>query len=151
MRSVSGQLHQTWVAGVLAAAHHAKESQELRDMTLKSFLRGNVAKEFPGCANLDEYYGGCLYRETCLLDQGKRCQYFEQAVMPTARDAGCLEQVTEQYNRKTGSTIRRKVRPCPDCGGELKPRRRYCEACAKKRRRQVKRTTARKLRSNVDS
>jgi uncharacterized OB-fold protein len=32
-------------------------------------------------------------------------------------------------------TLKRgKIRTCPDCGAELKPRRRYCDDCARKRR-----------------
>jgi hypothetical protein len=35
----------------------------------------------PGCANYDHHYGGCLFRDECLVQQGKRCRYFERVVL----------------------------------------------------------------------
>ena len=34
----------------------------------------------PGCANFDHYYGGCLFRDECLVLQGERCEYFERVI-----------------------------------------------------------------------
>lgn len=33
------------------------------------------------CANYDHYYGGCLFGDECLVEQGKRCEYFERVVL----------------------------------------------------------------------
>lgn len=33
------------------------------------------------CANYDHYYGGCLFGDECLVQQGKRCEYFERVVL----------------------------------------------------------------------
>lgn len=41
----------------------------------------------PGCANFDYYYDGCLFRDECLVQHGKRCEYFERAVLPTVADS----------------------------------------------------------------
>lgn len=40
----------------------------------------------PGCANFDYHYDCCLFREECLVQKGKRCEYFERAVLPTITD-----------------------------------------------------------------
>jgi len=34
----------------------------------------------PGCANFDHHYGGCLFRDECLVQKGKRCEYFERVI-----------------------------------------------------------------------
>jgi hypothetical protein len=34
----------------------------------------------PGCANFDHHYGGCLFRDECLVQQGQRCRYFERVI-----------------------------------------------------------------------
>lgn len=34
----------------------------------------------PGCANFDHHYGGCLFRDECLVQQGERCGYFERVI-----------------------------------------------------------------------
>ena len=40
----------------------------------------------PGCANFDYHYDCCLFRDECLVQMGKRCKYFERAVLPTITD-----------------------------------------------------------------
>jgi len=41
----------------------------------------------PGCANYDRHYDGCLFEDTCLVQEGKRCGYFERAVLTTVADS----------------------------------------------------------------
>ena len=84
----------------------------------------------------------------CLVAGGGCCLYFEECVVPMAamateprRAAGLQEAVTE-YRRVTGQKAP-STRPCPDCGGACLPRKRYCPACALKRRRATFRTAAR--------
>jgi hypothetical protein len=90
----------------------------------------------PGCANYDDYYGGCLFAETCKVQDGKRCEYFERAVLPTATDIGLQELVNRLYAKQTGrkESDKKKIRKCPDCKTEIKPRQRYCDMCSQKRR-----------------
>jgi hypothetical protein len=33
------------------------------------------------CANFDHYYGGCLFRDECLVQQGEHCGYFERVIL----------------------------------------------------------------------
>jgi hypothetical protein len=73
----------------------------------------------PGCANYDYHYGGCLFADTCLIEQGKRCEYFEKKVLPTAADIGLREQVYALYRKQVGVEDRyafetqRNTRPNP--------------------------------------
>ena len=106
-----------------------------------AFLKGSTDPKarMPGCANLDRHSGGCLSGNVCSIREGQRCLHFESVVLPTAADLGLKESVCAQYRKHVGldngeldsGTVRR----CPDCGGELRPRRRYCDGCAERRRR----------------
>ncbi len=114
-----------------------------RTVGLIAFLKGNTdpAAGMPGCANYDHRYGGCLFNDECRVEQGKRCGYFEKAVLPTAADIGLKEVVYLAYEKQVGiandgGLEREPVRLCPDCGVELRPRQRYCDTCGKRRRRQ---------------
>jgi len=142
-------------------------SKRQRTVGLIAFLKGatNPEDKMPGCANFDNHYGGCVFRTTkgkhsdnlleeeksrcpCLVQQGKRCRYFEKSVLPTAADIGLKELVYSLYANHVGiedyqfdsSDIRR----CPDCGAELRQRQRYCDDCSKKRRRESYRKSKRK-------
>ena len=117
-------------------------SKRRRSIGLIAFLKGNtdVAVGMPGCANYDHYYDECLFADECLVQQGKRCGYFERAVLPTAEDMGLTEQVYSLYEKHVGidgGLNREPVRRCPDCGAEIKPRKRYCDDCVRKRRRKT--------------
>lgn len=139
-----------------------------RTVGLIAFLRGHTdpVVGMPGCANYDHHYGGCLFRTAkgkpsknlleeekskcpCLVEIGKRCSYFERAVLPTAADIGLREYVYAAYERQVGLSGRLKTEPvryCPECGAELKPRQRYCDECSRKRRLQSKRASQQKAR-----
>jgi len=113
-----------------------------RSVGLIAFLKGNSdpAVGMPGCANHNHHYGGCLIEETCLVEQGKRCRYFERAVLPSAEGIGLKELVCGLYQKQVGMTgditlTGRQIRRCPSCGAELKPRQRYCDSCRQRRRR----------------
>jgi hypothetical protein len=112
-----------------------------RTVGLVAFLKGssNPEDQMPGCSNYDQHHGGCLSGDSCLVETGKRCGYFERAVLPTAADMGLKELVYSMYERQVGiASIGQfyygNIRKCPDCGAELKPRQRYCENCARRRR-----------------
>ena len=120
---------------------------------LIAFLKGtsNPADMMPGCANYDGNYGGCLLDETCKVEQGKRCVYFEKAVLPTAKDIG-LQSVYSQYEKSIGIEGALKIsmgqaRLCPECGAGLKLRQRFCDSCSKRRRRDSYRKTRANKRS----
>jgi len=122
-----------------------------RTVGLIAFLKGssNPKDRMPGCANYDHHYGGCLLAKRCLVQDGKRCRYFEEAVLPTAADTGRKELVYALYEKQVGiggelTQDIKPVRECPDCGGELKPRQRYCDDCGMKRRRQAYRKARRR-------
>ena len=110
---------------------------------LIAFLRGNTSPEnqMPGCCNYDHDSGSCLYKGCCLVEQGERCEYFEKVVLPTSADLGLKELVYSLYQKHVGITEDdpliniANIRPCPDCGTELRPRQKYCDVCSKKRRR----------------
>jgi len=114
---------------------------------LMVFLRGTStpADMMPGCANFDHRYGGCLYADFCLVQDDKRCNYFEQAVLPTAIDLGLLGEITTAYRRHMGLEEKNlSGRKCPECGAILKPRRRFCDDCRERRNRESKRNWKRK-------
>ena len=120
-----------------------------RTVGLIAFIKGssNPTDKMPGCASFDHHYGGCVFAETCSVQCGNRCRYFEDAVLPTALDIGLSEHVHSLYQAHigmAGEMRKPKTRPCPDCGGELLPRRRYCSDCNRKRRLDAKRESKRK-------
>ena len=125
-----------------------------RTVGLIAFLKGNTdpAVGMPGCANYDHHYGGCLFGDACFVEQGKRCEYFEKAVLPTAADIGLKELVYSLYERQVGiAGIGQfdggNIRRCPDCGAELRRRQRYCDDCKRKRRRKSYRNSRSKRNS----
>jgi hypothetical protein len=116
-------------------------------------LKGNTdpAVGMPGCANFDHHYGGCLLADTCKVQDGKRCGYFERAVLPTAEEIGLTDVVYSAYEAYVGIAgngllKRGQVRRCPDCGDEVGPRQRFCPKCSMRRRRQSYRRAREKQR-----
>jgi len=100
-----------------------------RTIGFLSFLRGTSDPKdgTPGCANYDHYYGGCLLQEKCNVEEGKRCAYFEKAVLPTAWQIGCGESLLKQYRQKSGDETIGKVKEIKhveenlcECGEPLK-------------------------------
>jgi len=118
---------------------------------LMAFLKGssNPADQMPGCANYDHHYGGCIFNDTCLVQEGRRCGYFEKAVLPVASELG-LQNIYEAYEKQTGAGMlkRSQARICPDCGEPLRPRQKFCDDCTRKRRQKTKRENQRKFRQN---
>ncbi len=134
--------------------------KQRRTVGLIAFLYGNTDSEtgMPGCANLDRHYGGCLLEDSCKVQDGERCGYFERAVMPTADAIGLRDTVYSAYEVHVGIAgngllKRGQVRRCPDCGDEVGPRQRYCLKCSKRRRRESYRRARQNQRSmrNTDN
>lgn len=118
-----------------------------RSVGLIALLKGNSdpKAEIPGCANYDHHYGGCLFQDVCLVQEDKRCGYFEKAVLPVG------DSITRQkYEALTGAYIGGQVMNlCSDCGKSVPPRRRYCDKCKKKRRQKTNRDNLRKFRQKL--
>jgi hypothetical protein len=105
-----------------------------KPVRLVAFLKGSTDAKAgtPGCSNFDHRYGGCLFQDVCSVQAGKRCGYFEKAVLPTGSS-----EIFSKYEAHCGliePLVRPKVRLC-SCGNVLKSRQRYCEDCRRKRRR----------------
>lgn len=94
----------------------------------------------------------CRPLTRCLVAEGKRCQYFEDCVAPLAdwtsdpRLAASRQAAVAEYRRltKQGQDL---TRQCPDCGGPMKKRRRYCQECAAHRRKATFRISQSRTRS----
>ena len=105
------------------------------------------------CANFDTH-GACLGSQIddtgkithcnpkprCVLGVGERCPYFEACIAPLAgmvrdpRRAMAIQQAVHAYRMAhVGATG--TARKCPDCGGAITRRKRYCVNCAKQRRK----------------
>jgi hypothetical protein len=124
----------------------------MKSVGLIRFLKGttDVKAGMPGCANYDHHHGGCLFSKKCKVEQGKRCSYFERAVLPTAADIGRRDGIYYQYESKCNVTdllARPGFRLCPDCGADLKLRERYCKNCSRKRRQATNRASQKKYRT----
>ena len=122
-----------------------------KSIGLKTFLQGstNPIDRMPGCANFRD---GLCWDIPCGVLNGKQCGYFEKSVLPTAVELGQQDRINDLYRKQTGivdrfafeEKIGRPTRSCPDCGGVVLPRMRYCETCKRKRRQ----TTYRQKRDN---
>jgi len=124
-----------------------------RTVGLIAFLKGSAdpKAEMPGCANFDHHSNGCMCGDVCLVQTGQRCHHFEKVVLATAGDIGLRESVHSQYRKHVGQGDNGEfgtepIRRCPDCGAKLRPRRRYCDDCVKRRRRQSYRRAREKQR-----
>ena len=100
---------------------------------LDAFIKGSTDPErmMPGCANYSSHYDCCsMSDEKCLVMEGKRCGYFEKAVLPTGDSI-----IQQKYEVLTGVMLARMVTQnlCNDCGCSIKPRHRYCDKCKRKR------------------
>jgi len=117
------------------------------------FLKGttDVKAGMPGCANYDHQNKSCSAGngKKCKVEQGKRCSYFEKAVLPTAADIGCRDEIYSQYEDRCNikkPLARPNFRLCRDCGTQLRFRERYCRNCARARRLKTRRIYQKKYR-----
>jgi len=106
---------------------------------LKKFIRGSSDPKdnMPGCAS----YGCCLFASPCLVEQGKRCGYFERAILPTVNGLRGGDKILNEYQDhcRVSGILKIKmaaVRFCR-CGQPLLPRQRYCEKCKQRKRQQT--------------
>jgi len=103
---------------------------------LSTFLRGspNPAAMMPGCASY--YEESCLFRDSCKVKDGKRCSYFEKAVLPTAKDTGIQDRMNTLYAKKVGLEFigSGPITTCLDCDKEIEQGQKYCSVCQKRKR-----------------
>jgi hypothetical protein len=87
------------------------------------------------CAN--QKAGSCIRRTDgrCTVSLGRRCGYFEVCVAPFAATRG-KPRLLDDYPART-AVQDRDVRLCPGCGEPLPKRRRLCDSCAEKHRRET--------------
>jgi len=103
----------------------------------------------------------------CLVRHGQRCRYFEKVVLPLVKTHAEYAGADSEYQQKHGIakadaqarkhpffTIDPRAgeavkRVCKDCGGPRPKGRRYCAACAEKRRRVTRKAATRKWRQSA--
>ena len=101
-------------------------------------------------------------REKCLLAQQpmQRCHYFERVIMPMAHCRYTDPKLRIQYQEAVAkysfveldANTRPKEKGCPDCGQPIASRRRFCDRCKVKHRRETKRLNMRQKRGmSVDT
>ena len=93
--------------------------------------------------------------DKCLLATGKRCDYFEECVLPMA--AMATEPIKARSLTDAADTYRIEhrlsgvVRQCPGCGRPLPARRRFCQDCVVKQRKITYRESKRKTRVDMST
>ena len=120
---------------------------------LRTFVIGECANAQAG--------DRCLFREKsgCLVVRGRRCCYFEASVLPLltrCASARCLKLYPDTvggylklHPELNGTLVPEPTRACPLCGGAIRKRRRYCEACAKARQKAATRARVARHRGAV--
>lgn len=119
--------------------------------TLKSFVRNE-------CANYYDHYSICVMSDnSCRVLKGKRCGYFERAVLGPPdykyRSAGYnYGRIFEQYS-KLKKELRgelhkvKEINRCALCGESIPPNFKYCEKCGKRQKRDLHRERMRMKRN----
>jgi len=132
---------------------HANKSRNVR-MSPAQFARDECANLLPGGAclgvRIDSLIDNgqpktCSPRDRCLVAEGKRCDYFERAILPLADKPSPVDDPNLQAKRaaarqeyQSRHLLRdRNQKRCRDCGNPRPHRRRYCDLCAARRRRET--------------
>lgn len=101
------------------------------------------------CAEYDRHYQICTDGNPCKVLAGQRCSYFEKAVLgppdykfklPGYDYVKLFAQYAEQTKTEAKDVQQRRCA----CGDTLKPRQRFCDKCAEKRRNQTYRKSRQK-------
>jgi hypothetical protein len=112
------------------------------------------------CANWDGHYQVCLltYPEDpktdrpCCVMQGKRCGYFEKAVLGPPDYKFRLPgydytKLFAQYADQTSANVGQAQQRFCECGAPLRYRQRYCGDCSKRRAKKAHAARQRKYRN----
>lgn len=107
---------------------------------LKTFILGNSNPDryLPGCSNYDRHYEVCMDGNPCRVMEGKRCRYFEKAVLPIAQESG-RDKVLDEYNSLADTLFLSSSKICEMCSAPVQGRNRFCDKCKKKRTREYQR------------
>jgi hypothetical protein len=136
--------------------------------TAMALIAGECAnKMMHGCLGMPIDCMTCTPLEGCLVSAGLRCSYFEKCVLPIANKTPEYAGADVNYWAKLSpqaegrATDAQKTHPfyrplevkpakagrcCPDCGRPLAERKRVCELCRLKRRRNTERDNKRRQR-----
>ena len=91
------------------------------------------------CANYGKHDEACLFGDSCKVMAGRRCDYFEKAVLGPPEYKYRLpgydyQKLFAQYSEQTRTEKPQvSIRSC-GCGTPLRHRQRYCDECARKKR-----------------
>ncbi|MBN2457294.1 MAG: hypothetical protein JXB29_12290 [Sedimentisphaerales bacterium] len=101
------------------------------------------------CANYDKHYQQGVWDEPCKVLAGKRCSYFEKCVLGPPDYKFQLPnydytKLFTKYAELTGAKTPVVEQRLCDCGKPLRPRQRFCNDCARKRRKDSNRRYNRK-------
>jgi len=88
------------------------------------------------CSNFDNHYQTCIDDTPCKVLSSKPCGYFEHAVLGPPDYKFRLpnwdyQKLFAQYTEQTGKASVVVTQRLCECGKNLQPRQRLCDACAK--------------------
>ena len=88
--------------------------------------------------------------EKCLLADEKRCKYFEESVLLMAAMVSDPVKSKSYMDAVAGYRFQHHIiglsRRCPECGGPLPTRKRFCSGCTSKHRRKSTRDAVSRFR-----
>lgn len=106
----------------------------------KSKLRSMVRHQ---CANYKAGDDCPLWLNGCKVTRGRRCEYFERAVLPVAKmnpkDFSAAARSYAAQTQAMGFRGKTKGRRCKQCKARIPPRKQYCSECAMRRKRESNR------------
>lgn len=132
-------------------ATERRKMKKRASAALNSFVKGE-------CANYDNSEKRCVFDYKCKILAGKRCAYFERAVLGPPdykyrRSGYNYKKIFKQYSqiRKElrGELHKVNVNSCAICGEAIPPNFTYCERCGKIQKRNAQRDRVRRHRCNA--
>lgn len=105
----------------------------MRETVLTRFIKTE-------CSNFNRHYQVCIDDKPCKVLAGEQCGYFETAVLGPAGYKFRLpgydyQKLFAQYAEQTKTKAQVVEQRRCDCGNPLRLRQRFCDDCAKKRRK----------------
>ena len=105
--------------------------------------------EIRHCLLTDED-GETLEGQPCRVARGERCEFFERVVLPVAESPGEIAARTAYMGEFPVDGFAGKARYC-SCGEPIPRRRRMCDSCRSKRRRETYRRNRKNARGPRNS